>query len=85
MMTRWLPEDEPNMIPGFATHYIGKCTDVQSNLSIEPRGHTGESKLGGTHICRVKPVYKGHSKELKWVITQCVVLNLSVKAIQEKL
>ncbi|XP_041456066.1 nudix hydrolase 8-like [Lytechinus variegatus] len=23
MMTRWLPEDEPNMLPGFATHYIG--------------------------------------------------------------
>ncbi|XP_071496881.1 uncharacterized protein [Diadema antillarum] len=23
MMTRWLPKDEPNMLPGYASHYIG--------------------------------------------------------------
>lgn len=50
MMTRWLPEDEPNMIPGFATHYIGKCTDVQSNLSIKVSQVTQETVNWVVHI-----------------------------------
>ena len=24
MMTKWLPTDEPNLLPGYASHYVGK-------------------------------------------------------------
>eukprot|EP00117_Sycon_ciliatum_P037221 scpid72377/ scgid27881/ Nudix hydrolase 8 len=52
MMTKWLPTDEPNLLPGYASHYIGVSglvVDDQNQILLiqDKYSYTNEWKLPG--------------------------------------